>query len=67
MTGGAQMDPNTALEELRALLERASAATTNEECADLYGEAHDKFRALDEWLGKGGFLPAEWADAGPRS
>lgn len=27
----------------------------------LAAEMHDAFKALDEWISKGGFLPADWS------
>lgn len=59
------MDPNEALKNLR------EAARDNlahaEEFKDRPGEllvmiyeAAESFQALDEWLSKGGFLPADW-------
>jgi hypothetical protein len=43
------MDPNVALQQLRAAMRNGEA--------DL---AHDLFEELDEWLSRGGFLPAAW-------
>ncbi len=48
------MDPNTTLARLREL---AAAADDVEEAAELA----EAFHALDEWLSRGGFLPADWA------
>lgn len=45
------MDPNTALQALRKY------------ASDTGGEFAEQFEALDEWLSKGGFLPADWARA----
>lgn len=54
------MDPNEALAKIRKLTEVGDAATTNEDAAAAYGQALEYFKGLDEWLGKGGFLPADW-------
>lgn len=47
------MDPNETLRELRHLIEINGEENFSEEIAE-------KFTALDEWLSKGGFLPADW-------
>jgi hypothetical protein len=56
------MDPNTALTELReqvrATLDNADASTS-----EWLLSICESFDALDEWMSKGGFLPAPWADA----
>jgi len=57
------MDPNTALQNAREALARREAAysdrsTEENSAADDLAES---FEALDAWLSKGGFLPAEWA------
>lgn len=44
------MDPDEALDNLRALIREGSDV-------DAIAE---QFAALDEWLGGGGFLPADW-------
>lgn len=51
------MDPNAALERIRDLVgavERHGRADDGRELAEVV-------RGLDEWITKGGFLPAEWA------
>lgn len=65
------MDPNEALKTIRkitpSLREWGEAeewavdptSLTNHD-ADLL-ELADAFEALDQWLAKGGFLPADWA------
>lgn len=56
------MDPNATLRDLRDLVREESldgdwaAETAAERCAQ-YAEL---LTALDEWLSKGGFLPAAW-------
>jgi len=47
------MDPNATLTELRELL-----ADGTPEGAEM---ALERFEALDEWLSKGGYKPADWA------
>lgn len=42
------MDPNETLKNLRKY------------ASDTGGEFGEQFEALDEWLSKGGFLPADW-------
>lgn len=51
------MDPNETLRMLRRWAAgMADPAWTSEE------DAQNAFTDLDEWLSKGGFLPAEWAN-----
>lgn len=47
------MDPNEALKRLRKY------------ASDTGGEFAETFEALDEWLSKGGFLPAAWRQVIP--
>lgn len=49
------MDPNEALRLLRKY------------ASDTGGEFGEQFEALDEWLSKGGFLPAAWCHPRPRA
>ena len=61
------MDPDTALENLRAARDRFDEA---DDVSDRWGGAYEvveQFDGLDDWLSKGGFPPAEWADARARS
>lgn len=54
------MDPNAVLAALREavqLLEDQCCPGHLEEAAD---EVAEKFKALDLWLTKGGFPPADW-------
>ncbi|MDP8971195.1 MAG: hypothetical protein M3N52_12020 [Actinomycetota bacterium] len=54
------MDPNEALTRARAHAD----AILNDEHADPAAECEplaEAFQALDEWLGRGGFLPEAWA------
>lgn len=60
------MDPNEALRRIR---EAASNAQIAPDEATLRSDVEDliaHFEALDEWLYKGGFLPAAWAIPGER-
>jgi hypothetical protein len=59
------MDPNTALEEVRALVAKVIGARDVSGDVDLNGLADDlaeKVNGLDEWLSKGGFPPKDWLD-----
>jgi hypothetical protein len=58
------MDPNAALAEIRTLIHEAREATGPHAEAAL-NEMSEYFEGLDEWLSKGGFLPAAW-DGGRR-
>ena len=60
------MDPNAALEQVRALIRQVesqehrppnSAEYHKRDAEDLA----DAFRALDGWLSGGGFKPADWS------
>lgn len=52
------MDPDKALEELRERVSAALMYATENEAEAL--ELARRFRTLDNWITKGGFLPAEW-------
>lgn len=54
------MDPNAVLAKIRAAVEESF--TVSDCSVDDIAEA---FQALDEWLSKGGFLPAAWRHAHP--
>ncbi len=66
------MDPNAAIEQisvlerdLAALYEGSDApgfdyARADEKAADLKDEILERYRALDGWLSRGGFLPRAW-------
>lgn len=57
------MDPDVCLQKIRELiveLRGSSKISTTEACAD---EISEHFEALDEWISKGGFMPADWARA----
>ncbi|AMO44040.1 HNH endonuclease [Mycobacterium phage Bactobuster] len=46
------MDPDVLLDKIRALIEKGE-----------WMEATDLFEDLDDWLSRGGFLPADWRAA----
>lgn len=52
------MDPNTALEEIRASLATYRLVGSADEVVKSLVE---HFEALDEWLSRGGFLPRAWS------
>ncbi len=59
------MDPNATLSELRGLAERISL-TVNEGRPVDEGDSlrlAELALALDEWICRGGFLPADWGKA----
>lgn len=56
------MDVNETLARLRAAERAWSLASTLEDAAHVGAELADAFQALDTWLSKGGFLPADWRD-----
>lgn len=47
------MDPNATLAQIRHMVKEGSF------CED-FAEIAELIEALDEWLSKGGYLPAEW-------
>lgn len=46
------MDPNATLDELREITDKCAPSDMD--------RAAELFRALDEWIVKGGFLPKPW-------
>lgn len=56
------MDPNTVLDQIRALIKQSEETDNPFHAADLCIEAIDSFQSLDEWLCKGGALPTAWDD-----
>lgn len=60
------MDPNVTLKEIRDLVRDVDNAVdgkvrmSTQGLADAAEEIADKFRELDEWVSKGGFLPKAW-------
>lgn len=57
------MDPDVLLAEIRESIRLARVAAYNADAGEHFGDAADKFVDLDEWLSRGGFLPAAWAEA----
>jgi hypothetical protein len=57
------MDPNAALAELRTFLRQWEASAREQRPIEEYDRAIELARDLDEWLSRGGFLPAEWDHA----
>lgn len=53
------MDPNAALEAIRSMVSDVLAGETGDAQYTL-DELAETFRALDEWLSRGGFKPAAW-------
>lgn len=53
------MDPDETLKSARAAAERVHASSD-----DAAIELAEAFEALDGWLSKGGFLPADWKRSG---
>lgn len=53
------MDPDANLKEQRAILARLDSDETQTPTRDLFRLA-ELVQALDEWLTRGGFLPAGW-------
>ena len=57
------MDPDVALEVARESAAGIMAALDSENAAEILMYAEmlaERFQALDEWLTRGGFLPAAW-------
>jgi hypothetical protein len=57
------VDPNQALRDLRALVERVLRDGEGADQDDANALAAG-FNALDEWITRGGFLPEPWAKGG---
>lgn len=56
------MDPNAAYREIKAhVTEYRSGDYSKADLQDVLECVLETFEALDEWIKKGGFLPAEWA------
>lgn len=57
------MDPNTLLAQLRESARIVLAAAREDEWAvsAIELQMSEDFAALDEWLSKGGFKPADWS------
>lgn len=61
------MDVNATLAKLREIIKFADMAPVMNDpvaaaaiLATAAGEFEEQFKALDEWLSKGGFLPTDW-------
>lgn len=56
------MDPDQALKDAReaAAAIRAAEFTTAEEWEEAASALEESFDALDGWIKRGGFLPADW-------
>jgi hypothetical protein len=54
------MNPNVALSEARAQAVIAAEATSLASRVAALEAAVESYKALDEWLAKGGFPPASW-------
>ncbi len=58
------MDPDVALAEIREALERIAENSTSPYWRSYaYLRVAERVAALDEWISKGGFLPAAWNHA----
>lgn len=55
------MDPNATLARLRELL-AVDPDESPEAALENFDEVAEKFKALDEWMSNGGFLPTDWRD-----
>jgi hypothetical protein len=65
------MDPNAALTKVRTCAREIMSGGTmrsgqpdglsKDDALSIAGELAEQFEALDEWLGKGGFPPDDWA------
>lgn len=58
------MDPNATLAELRTLV-RAILTAPESDASDDADSMAEHFQALDQWLSRGGFRPADWTTAEP--
>ncbi len=57
------MDPDVGLQLLRAAVTRIDAVDADPEGSwgGELSEVLERFAALDEWMSRGGFLPADWS------
>ena len=53
------MDPEAALEEIRAIVERADDEDTD--VVEDHNRLVDLIAGLDQWMSRGGFMPKAWA------
>lgn len=54
------MDPNATLEEIRNRVQDIRAATNDGDAAEHALRLAELVEAMDGWLSKGGFAPADW-------
>ena len=58
------MDPNAALDNMKAaiddMVDYCEPRTEHDAAAQLMTRVIEAFEALDEWLRKGGAMPADW-------
>ena len=59
------MDPNATLRELRELLGGDHSGSLDPETASMDDlcRMEELWQALDQWIGRGGFLPDAWKEA----
>ena len=57
------MDPNAALERMRRLVKAFDAAENDWVAAQVSSELIDMVVGLDDWMSRGGYLPADWKRA----
>jgi hypothetical protein len=57
------MDPNEALELARAAVAHWNYGERGDDDMKQFDALVNAFEALDQWLSKGGFLPADWSKA----
>ena len=55
------MDPTSTLEAIRFIVAAIEASGKPELLADLASDLAELVSALDKWMGRGGFLPMQWA------
>jgi hypothetical protein len=55
------MDPDEALAQMRTAIETVWAAQSSVSAATAADTLAEHAAALDQWLSKGGFLPAAWS------
>lgn len=54
------MDPNETLKMAREYARKADTSATHENQTENANWSLDAYRALDEWITRGGFLPVAW-------
>lgn len=54
------MDPDAALEAVRRLAKAFDAAENDWVAAQVASELIDSVLGLDDWIKRGGYLPADW-------